>query len=120
MREIGSRKRNQPAPPHIIFEALTQPNRDRRRPWLILLADEVEPKLLKATHPDTVVWSSLWKRRPDAVIHFDLLQDKGGQGTDLRWRLEVEEPLPDDGMIGHMRTRLNELINANLRYSFGQ
>jgi hypothetical protein len=38
----------------------------------------------------------------------------------LRWRLEVEEPLPDDGLIGHMRKRLNELINANLRYSLGQ
>jgi hypothetical protein len=28
MQEIGSRKRNQPAPPRIIFEALTQPNGD--------------------------------------------------------------------------------------------
>jgi hypothetical protein len=120
MHEIGIRKRNQPAPPHIIFEALTHPDHDPQRPWLLLLDDEVAPKLLKTTYPETVVWSSVWKKRPDAVIHFDLPRDKGGQGTDLRWRLEVEEPLPDDGLIGHMRKRLNELINANLRYSFGQ
>lgn len=120
MHEIGSRKRNQSAPPHIIFEALTQPNRDPQRPWLVLLDDEVAPKVLKTTYPDTVVWSSLWKERPDAVIRFDLPRDKSGQGTDLRWTLEIEEPLPDDGLVGHMRKRLNELINANLRCSFGQ
>lgn len=120
MHEIGSRQRNQPAPPHILFEALTQPNRDPQRPWLMLLDDEVAPKVLKTTYPDTVVWSSLWKKRPDAVIRFDLPRDESGHGTDLRWTLEVEEPLPDDGLIGHMRKRLNELINANLRYSFGQ
>lgn len=120
VHEIGGRKRNQPAPPHIVFEALTQPDRDSQRPWLMLLDDEVAPKVLKTTYPDTVVWSSLWKERPDAVIRFDLPQDKSGQGTDLRWTLEVEEPLPDDGLVGHMRKRLDELINANLRYSFGQ
>ena len=76
--------------------------------------------MLKARHPDTVLWSSLWKKRPDAVIRFDLALDNGGYGTDLRWRLEVDEPVPDDALVGHMRKRLNELINANLRYSFGQ
>lgn len=120
MHEIGSRKRSQPAPPHVIFEALTQPNRDPQRPWLLLLDDEVPPKVLKTRHPDAVVWSSLWKKRPDAVIRFDLLRAKDGYGTDLRWTLEVEEPVPDDALVGHMRKRLNELINANLRYSFGQ
>jgi hypothetical protein len=56
---------------------------------------------------------------PDAVIRFDLPQD-GGCGTDLRWTLHVDEPVPDDALLGHMRKRLNELINANLRYTFGQ
>lgn len=28
MLEVGKRMRNQPAPPHVIFEALTQPDRD--------------------------------------------------------------------------------------------
>ena len=120
MHKIGSRKRIQPAPPHILFEALTQPNSDPQRRWLTLLDDELAPKVLEATYPDTVVWSSLWKERPDAVIRFDLPRDETGHGTDLRWTLEVEEPLPYDGLVGYMRKRLNELINANLRYSFGQ
>ena len=119
MIEIGSRKRNQPAPPHIIFEALTQPDRDPKRPWLLLLDDEVPPRVISTRQPDTVVWSSMWKERPDAVIRFDLPLDDGGYGTDLRWTLEVDEPVPDDALVGHMRKRLNELINANLRYSFG-
>lgn len=120
MHKIGSRQRNQPAPPHIIFEALTHPNRDPQRPWLILLNDEVAPRVLEERHPDTVVWSSLWKARPDAVIRFELPRDEAGYGTDLRWTLEVEDPLPDDGLVGHMLKRVNELTNANLRYSFGQ
>jgi hypothetical protein len=120
MQEVGSRKRNQPAPPHIIFEALTHPNRDPQRPWLLLLDDEVAPQLLEKDHADSVVWSSIWKKRPDAVIRFDLPRDDGCYGTDLRWTLQVEEPLPDEALLGHMRKRLNVLINANLRYTFGQ
>ena len=60
------------------------------------------------------MWSSVWKKRLDAVIRFDLPPDDGG--TDLRWTLQV----PDDALLGHMRKRLNELINANLRHTFGQ
>jgi hypothetical protein len=41
-------------------------------------------------------------------------------GTDLRWILYVDKPPPDDAQIGHMRKRLNQLINANLRHAFGQ
>jgi hypothetical protein len=120
MQEVGSRKRNQPAPPHIIYEALRQPTRDHQRRWLVLLDDEVAPQILDAEEPNLVVWSSIWKKRPDAIIRFVLPRDKGGYGTDLRWTLQVEEPVPDDGLLGHMRKRLNVLINANLRYAFGQ
>jgi hypothetical protein len=42
-----------------------------------------------------------------------------GMGTDLRWVLLVDEPTPDASLLGHMRRRINELINANLRYTFG-
>lgn len=35
--EAGRRTRNQPAPPHVIFEAQTEPNRDPAHPWLLLL-----------------------------------------------------------------------------------
>jgi hypothetical protein len=120
MLEGGSRRRNQPAPPHALFEALTHPNRDPARQWLILLPDEQPPTVVEQSAPDLVVWSSLWPSRPDARIRFDLPHDRSRQGTDLRWTLLLDEPLPDQGKLGHLRKRLNQLINANLRYSCGQ
>jgi hypothetical protein len=120
MLEAGSRKRNQPAPPRILFEALTQPDRDPARPWLELLDDEQRPQVMEADEPGLVVWSSLWTKRPDAMVRFDLPADSSGYGTDLRWTLLVDEPMPDAALVGHMRKRLNQLINANLRYTFGQ
>ena len=119
MLEAGNRKRNQPAPPHVMFEALTRPDRDPARPWLELLDDEQRPRLLEASEPALVVWSSLWIKRPDAIVRFDLSPD-GGYGTYLRWTLLVDEPMPDAALVGHMRKRLNQLINANLRFTFGQ
>ncbi|EKT82178.1 hypothetical protein WSS_A13137 [Rhodococcus opacus M213] len=32
----------------------------------------------------------------------------------------VDEPVPDGETIVRMRKRVNELINANLRFTFGQ
>ncbi|MBL7501162.1 hypothetical protein I6A84_10820 [Frankia sp. CNm7] len=119
MIEIGSRRRGQPAPPHVVFEALTNPDRDPARPWLTLLRDERRPRVVTARPPDVLVWSSLWPKRPDATIHFDLPR-AGDGGTDLRWTLYVDEPIPDASTVGHMRKRLNQLVNANLRYTFGQ
>jgi hypothetical protein len=120
MIEIGSRMRKQPAPPHILFAALTQPDRDPDRPWLDLLDDEQRPTVLYADEPAVVIWSSLWKRRPDATIRFTLSPEPAGEGTDLRWTLLIEPPEPDRSAIGHFRKRLNQLINANLRLSLGQ
>jgi hypothetical protein len=120
MIEIGSRRRHQPAPPHILFEALTQPDRDPSRPWLHLLDDEERPRIIEAAAPSLVVWSSLWLKRPDANVRFDLPPDSIRQGTDLRWTLSVEPPVPDAALTGHLRKRVNQLINANLRYTFGQ
>ncbi|WP_045878667.1 hypothetical protein [Pseudofrankia sp. DC12] len=119
MIEIGSRRRSQPAPPHVIFEALTEPDRDPWRPWLILLADEQPPRVVASSWPRELTWSSLWPKRPDATIHFDLPRRTTDGGTDLCWTLWADEPLPDASTIGHLRKRLNQLINANLRYSFG-
>jgi hypothetical protein len=101
MLEAGSRKRNQPAPPHVMFEALTRPDRDPARPWLELLDDEQRPRLVEVSKPGLVVWSSLsgprclvlvvwsslWIKRPDAIVRFDLPPDSSGYGTDLRWTL---------------------------------
>jgi hypothetical protein len=116
---IGSRRRGQPAPPRIVFEALVDPDRDPNRPWLRLLDDEQCPRVLRSEEPTTLAWSSLWAKRPDAVVEFELAADPGG-GTSLRWTLYVDEPLPADPLIGHLRKRLNELINADLRSTFGQ
>jgi hypothetical protein len=98
--------------------SLTRPNLDPQRPWLLLLPNETQPKVLEAVEPVSITWSSFWKSRPDAVVHFDL--PASGGGTDLRWTLRVDSPLPGDAQLGHLRKRLNVLINANLRYSFGQ
>lgn len=111
--------RNQPAPPHVIFEALTEPNRDPARPWLLLLDDEQRPQTTHARWPTLVVWSSIWTKRPDAVVRFDLPSDGSG-GTQLRWTLLLAEPLPEPSLLGHLRKRLNQLINGNLRRTFGQ
>jgi hypothetical protein len=118
--EVGKRRRNQPAPPQAVFQALTDPHHDPQRPWLILLDDEIEPTVIKSQKPDYVIWSSLWAKRPDARLRFDLPVDAAGEGTDLSWTLTVDDPMPDDPLLGHMRKRVNELINAGLRYSFGQ
>ena len=118
MEEIASRRRNQPAPPPVVFDDLCDPTRQPIRPWLHLLDDEVAPVVVESERPNRVVWSSLWLERPDARLQFDLSPADGG--TDLRWTLLVDEPLPDDRLTRHMRHRIGELINANLRYTYGQ
>jgi hypothetical protein len=118
MVEAASRRRNQPAPPWVMFEALTEPNRDPIRPWLHLQEGERLPHLLESSHPSLVIWSSLWLHRPDAAIRFDL--PPGGAGTDLRWTLTMDEPLPDEEEVRRMRRRINQLINDNLRQTFDQ
>ena len=65
-----------------------------------------------------VVWSSLWIKRPDASVRFELTAARGG--TDLRWTLYVDDPAPHPSFVNHMRQRIGELINANLRYTYGQ
>jgi hypothetical protein len=117
--EVGTRRKNQPPPPHVVFEALTQPDRDPDRRWLALLSDEQRPQVLVAEEPHVVIWSSLWPRCPGARVRFDLHDDADGSGTGLRWTLLVEEPAPTASLIGHMRKRLTVLSNAELRYSFG-
>jgi len=115
MVEIGSRRRNQPAPPRVIFEALTQPDRDPARPWLILLPDEQRPRVVAARPPAELTWSSLWPSRPGITIHFELPPD-AGSGTDLRWTLHTDGPPPDPSALGHLRKRLNQLIKSRVPF----
>ncbi|MBE7195596.1 MAG: hypothetical protein INR66_24355 [Gordonia polyisoprenivorans] len=117
MIKIGDRAKTQPPPPPIVFDALVDPDRDPTRPWLELLPDEQRPRILESEPARIVGWSSLFTRRPDAVIRFELLA--ANSGTRLRWMLFVEEPPPDQSLTGHMCKRINQLINANLRYTFG-
>jgi hypothetical protein len=116
--ELGSRRRTQPAPPHVVWASLTQPHQAGARAWLDVLDDETEPQILDSSQPVFVVWSSLWPNRPAETIRFDL--ELAGQGTALRWTLLTAGEPPDDSAIGHMRFRLNRLINERLRLSYGQ
>lgn len=117
MIAVARRRRSQPPPPRFVHEALIDPDRDPSRPWLHLLGNEQRPIVLESEAPHLVVWSSLWPWRPDAQIRFDLT---GVGGTTLEWTLYVDEPAPDRETIVRMRKRINRLINANLRFTFGQ
>jgi len=117
--EFGSRARTLPAPPAVVWESLVDPRRPGARPWLTLLSDEVEPVVVEAEQPHRVVWSSLWPSRPDDQVHFDLTPAPDG-GTSLRFTLCTPDTAPDESKSGHLRRRLNELLFAELRYSYGQ
>ncbi|ANW68003.1 hypothetical protein BCA37_23860 [Mycobacterium sp. djl-10] len=118
MNEVASRRRNQPAPPFAVFDDLCDPDRQPARPWLLLHDDEIRPTVVDSARPTYVEWSTLWTRRPDAIIRFDVTPAPAG--TDLRWTLFLDDPTPDPTLTGHLRRRINELINANLRYTYGQ
>lgn len=96
------------------------PHSDPLRPWLRLLEDEVEPVKSELGDGRTVVWSSFWTRRPDARVTFELAYDSVHQGTDLTWTMSVSEPIPDASLLGHLRFRINFLINGELRGTYGQ
>ncbi|MUL83361.1 hypothetical protein FZI95_26265 [Mycobacterium sp. CBMA247] len=119
MTEIESRRSKQPAPPWVIFEDLCEPHRQPARPWLHLLDDEMAPEVVERDRPGRVVWSSLWRSWPDVRVRFDLAADGHG-GTDLRWTLFADDPLPDAAVVRSMRARIDRLVNANLRHTYGQ
>jgi hypothetical protein len=117
--ELGRRRRMLPPPPRVVWESLTEPKQPNARPWLNLLDDEVEPRIIESARPTLVVWSSIWPQTPDQVIRFELTPDGSG-GTALTWILTSPTPLDDPGAVGHRRYRLNHLLWADLRYSYGQ
>lgn len=120
MVEVASRKRSQPAPPGVLFEDLCDPHRQPARPWLELTGDEIAPTVLESDRARLVVWSSLWPQRPDATVRFDLTARDDDGGTDLRWTLCMDEPQPDADLVRQIRHRIGELINAKLRFTYGQ
>ena len=118
MYELGSRRRGQAPPPRVVWEALARPHRPGGREWLALADGEVEPVVLAAEEPRRVVWASIWPARPRDRVVFDI--EPAGQGSVLRWTLLSEDEPPVDEVLRRLRYRLNVLINADLRYSFGQ
>ena len=70
--------------------------------------------------PPHVVWSSLWPDRPLERISFDLRLADDGHGCALRWTLVTTDAAPTDSKLGHLRHRLNLLVNERLRLSYGQ
>jgi hypothetical protein len=116
--EIGSRTRKLPAPASIVWQSLVDPHEPGTRPWLNLLPDEVEPKVLEAEKPSRVVWSSLWPSRPNDQVHFEIIPYERGCG--LRFSLLTPDDPPDESKTGHLRRRLNQLLFADLRLSYGQ
>jgi len=102
----------------VVWGSLTEPHLPGTRPWLDLLPDEVEPRVVAAERPGRVVWSSLWPSRPDDEVHFEL--SAVGQETLLRYTLLTPGELPDASKTGHLRRRLSVLLFADLRYSYGQ
>ena len=118
MIEFGMRARKLPAPPGIVWDSLTNPHQAKARPWLVLLADEVEPTIIDAQKPEYVIWSSLWPSRPSDQIRLEL-SDAAGH-TLVRFRLLTPVEAPDQSKTGHLRRRMNQLLFADLRFSYGQ
>ena len=88
------------------------------RSWLNLLEDEVEQKVLFAKKPVNIVWSSVWRSRPNDTVHLTL--SAVDSETLLRFTLLTPDELPDSSKTGHLRRRLNYLLFADLRFSYGQ
>ncbi len=88
------------------------------RPWLNLLDDEVQPRVVFSKKPDEIIWSSLSPSRPNDTVHLTLTTV--GSETLLRFALLTPDDLPDSSKTGHLRRRLNYLLFADLRFSYGQ
>ena len=115
---MGRRTRNLPAPPQVVWTSLVAPHQPGTRPWLNLLGDEVEPQMLSSTEHVEVIWTSLWPSRPLDEVRLHLTASGGG--TDLEFTLLSPDEPPDDSKLGHLRRRLNVLLFADLRFSYGQ
>ncbi len=59
MGELWSRRRNLPAPPHVVFGDLTAPTRNTIRTWLHLLDDEVAPMVLERKYINVLINANL-------------------------------------------------------------
>ena len=114
IRVLRRRSKAQPPPAWAIYEALSDSIADQaRRTWLDLRDDELPPRVVQTVFPSLVVWASLWPDRPDDQIRFDIEDQR------LTWTLMGEASDEDAERLDQLRYRLDVMINADLRLSFG-
>ena len=119
MIEIGSRARNLPAPPRVVWLSLVDPRRagTSARGWS-WLDDEVEPRVLvrrRARAGRLVVAVAEPAGRRGALR----AHPRGRAARPCRFTLLTPHEMPDASKTGHLRKRLNHLLYADLRYSYG-
>lgn len=117
MIEYGNRTKGLPVPPSVVWDDLVQPKTEGSRVWLVVLPDEVKPRILESESPSRVVWSSLWPSRPDDRIVLELAAD--GAGTAFSFTMLAKDNPPDESKAGDIRKRLSRLFFADLRLSYG-
>ncbi|MFT4008568.1 MAG: hypothetical protein QM655_00855 [Nocardioidaceae bacterium] len=120
MTPYSTRTRRLPAPPHVVWDDLVSPAQTGSRVWLNLVADEIRPRVLECERPCSVVWSSLWRSRPDDRIVFGLAEVPVSQDTALTFTLLTPSDVPDEDDARLLRKRISRLIFAELRFSYGQ
>ncbi len=118
MQELGRRRQRMPPPAGILWADLAAPRRDGPRVWLSLLDDERWPSVLESVEGERVMWSSPWPHRPADRIVLEVAPDPNGSTLEFVWL--AGDPLPTESTIAHIRKRLNVLLFAELRFSYGQ
>ncbi|MFT4083964.1 MAG: hypothetical protein QM638_15410 [Nocardioides sp.] len=119
MIEYGARTRPMPAPADIVFDDLASPRATGTRAWLLLLDDERPPTVIESDRPRHLVWSSLWTKRPEDRVVLDLTTGSRGDSR-LGFTLLAAGDPPDEALTGHIRKRINQLLFAGLRSTYGQ
>lgn len=118
MNEYGVRGSSAAGPSERRVGILGVPTSGRSPPVASLCSDEVEPRVLRSSKPGSVVWSSLWPSRPRDQVHLELSEVH--HETLLRFVLLTPDEPPDQSKTGHLRRRMNQLLFADLRFSYGQ
>lgn len=75
--------------------------------------------MLDAVEPDLVLWDSIWRSDPELAIRLDLV-GSAAPDTSLTWTLLAPNAALDPTVLKLRCRRLQELINRDLGYSFGQ
>jgi hypothetical protein len=115
--EYVDRAKTLPAPPAVVWDDLVAPRTTGARPWLVLEAEEVPPRVLESERPGRVVWSSLWTDRPDDVVTLDLT--RAGAGSKLRVRVSTPDAAPEDDDVARVSRRMGQPLYGGLRLTYG-